>query len=145
MRFWLASRAVPRWLHYWAILTVVAALPLLLLGAQVTTLGAGMVDQQSVREPWHLFTVSFSVEKTLPMDVANTGFNITAGAGWKFRPSVGISAEFGYNRLDLSDNILTAVGVPGGNAHIYSVTLEPNVHFNSRGRVGAYLIGGGGF
>src|SRR5205807_5849640 len=54
--------AIPRWLHYWAILTVVAALPLLLLGAQVTTMGAGMVDRQSLREPWHLFTVSFSIE-----------------------------------------------------------------------------------
>jgi heme A synthase len=52
----------PRWLHRWAILTVCAAFPLLLLGAQVTTLGAGMVDQQSVREPWHVFTVSFSLE-----------------------------------------------------------------------------------
>ena len=57
---WVA--AIPHWLHYWAILTVVAALPLLLLGAQVTTMGAGMVDQQSLREPWHLFTVSFSIE-----------------------------------------------------------------------------------
>jgi heme A synthase len=55
-------RIVPRWLHIWSILTVCAALPLLFLGAQVTTLGAGMVDQQSVREPWHLFTVSFSWE-----------------------------------------------------------------------------------
>ena len=44
---------------------------------------------------------------------ANTGFNITAGAGWKFTPQFGISAEFGYNRLNLSDSILTAAGVPG--------------------------------
>jgi heme A synthase len=53
---------MPRWLHAWAILTVCAALPLLFLGAQVTTMGAGMVDQQSLRTPWHLFTVSFSLE-----------------------------------------------------------------------------------
>jgi hypothetical protein len=76
---------------------------------------------------------------------ANTGFNITAGAGYKFAPQFGISAEFGYNHLDLSDRILTAAGVPGGNAHIYSVTLQPNVHFNAKGRFGAYLTGGGGF
>src|SRR5690242_11182237 len=61
---------------------------------------------------------------------ANTGFNITAGGGMNFTPHFGVSAEFGYNRLDLSDNILSAVGVPGGNAHIYSVTLEPTVHLN---------------
>jgi len=76
---------------------------------------------------------------------ANTGFNITAGAGYKFVPQFQISAEFGYNRLDLSDRILTAAGVPGGNAHIYSVTLQPSVHFNAKGRLGAYLIGGGGY
>ncbi len=76
---------------------------------------------------------------------ANTGFNITAGLGYKFVPQFGISAEFGYNRLDLSDNVLTTAGVPGGNAHIYSATLEPTVHFNPKGRFGAYVIGGGGY
>jgi hypothetical protein len=65
--------------------------------------------------------------------------------GYKFVPSFGISAEFGYNRLGLSDRILTNANVPGGNAHIYSVTLEPTIHFNGTGRFGAYLIGGGGF
>src|SRR5262249_32483945 len=49
---------VPRWLHVWAILTACAALPLVLLGAEVTTRQVGMVDTQSVRMPWHLFTVS---------------------------------------------------------------------------------------
>jgi opacity protein-like surface antigen len=78
-------------------------------------------------------------------DRAKTGFNITAGAGYKFVPQFGISAEFGYNRLNLSDNILTRAGVPGGNAHIYSVTLQPIVHFNPKGRFGAFLTGGGGY
>ena len=76
---------------------------------------------------------------------ADTGFNVTAGGGINFAPSFGISAEFGYNRLDLSNGVLTSVGVPGGNAHIYSVTLEPTYHLNPHGRFGAYLIGGGGF
>ena len=76
---------------------------------------------------------------------ADTGFNITAGGGLNFAPQFGISAEFGYNRLDLSNGALNAVGVPGGNAHIYSVTLEPTFHLNPHGRFGAYLIGGGGF
>jgi heme A synthase len=49
---------IPRWLHIWAIVTACAALPLVLLGAEVTTRQVGMVDSQSVRTPWHLFTVS---------------------------------------------------------------------------------------
>jgi hypothetical protein len=76
---------------------------------------------------------------------ANTGFNITAGAGMNFVPQFGISAEFGYNRLNLSDGVLSLAGVPGGNAHVYSVTLEPTVHLNPHGRFGAYVLGGGGF
>jgi heme A synthase len=39
------------------VLTVCAALPLLLLGAEVTTKKVGMVDPVGLREPWHLFTI----------------------------------------------------------------------------------------
>jgi cytochrome c oxidase assembly protein subunit 15 len=49
--------STPRWLHYWAVLTVCAAVPLLLLGAEVTTKKVGMVDPVGMREPWHLFVV----------------------------------------------------------------------------------------
>jgi len=48
---------VPRWIHRWAVLTVCAALPLVVLGAEVTTKQVGMADPQSVRTPWHIFTV----------------------------------------------------------------------------------------
>lgn len=46
-----------RWLHYLAILTVLTALPLLLLGAEVTSRQAGMVDAQGLRLPWHIALV----------------------------------------------------------------------------------------
>ncbi len=49
--------ACPRWLHRWAVLTVCTTVPLLLLGAEVTTKQVGMVDPVGFREPWHLFTV----------------------------------------------------------------------------------------
>ncbi len=49
--------SAPRWLHAWAILTVCATLPLLLLGTEVTTKKVGMVDPQGFREPWHLWMV----------------------------------------------------------------------------------------
>src|SRR5712691_7039217 len=51
-----ASAGTPRWLHAVAVATAVAALPLLFLGAEVTTKQAGLVDQQGLRQPWHLFT-----------------------------------------------------------------------------------------
>src|SRR5262249_35026987 len=49
---------VPRWLHWWAVFTVLAALPLLLLGAEVTTRKVGMVDSVGMRSPLHLFEVA---------------------------------------------------------------------------------------
>jgi cytochrome c oxidase assembly protein subunit 15 len=48
---------VPRWLHGWAVLTACAALPLIALGAEVTTKQVGMADKQAVREPWYLLTL----------------------------------------------------------------------------------------
>jgi hypothetical protein len=76
---------------------------------------------------------------------ANVGFNITAGAGYNFSPYFGVLGEFGYDRLGLSSTFLNAAGVPDGNGHMYSVTLQPIVHLNPKGRVGAYVTGGGGY
>jgi cytochrome c oxidase assembly protein subunit 15 len=45
----------PRWLHYWAVLTVCATLALLFLGANVTTLQVGMADPDWPSHPLHLF------------------------------------------------------------------------------------------
>ncbi len=44
----------PRWLHALAVLTVLATLPLLFLGAEVTTKGVGMVDPVGYHSPWSL-------------------------------------------------------------------------------------------
>ncbi len=41
----------PRWLHWCALATVCAALPLLLLGAFVTSMGVGMADQRGLVNP----------------------------------------------------------------------------------------------
>ena len=66
-----ASRPVPRWLHVWAIATVVVAALLLILGEMVTTLRAGMVDPDWPTRPWHLaldptdrWTIGYLVEHT---------------------------------------------------------------------------------
>jgi|SRR5262245_12685993 len=50
----LVARPVPRWLHVWAILTVVATAVLLLLGGFVTTFRVGMADPIWPTEPWYL-------------------------------------------------------------------------------------------
>lgn len=75
----------------------------------------------------------------------NTGFNVNAGAGINLMSHLGVIGEFGFNRFDLSDRSLLAAGIPGGNTRIYSVTLNPIIHLNPRGRTDAYIIGGGGY
>jgi len=75
----------------------------------------------------------------------DTGFNITAGAGVNLTPHLGIIGEFGFNNLDLSRTALLAAGVPQGSTRIYSLTANPILRFNPRGRFDAYLTGGGGF
>src|SRR5436190_17971839 len=48
----LPTPVPPRWLHGLAVLTVLFTLPLLFLGAGVTSHGAGMVDPEGFRPPW---------------------------------------------------------------------------------------------
>lgn len=48
---------IPRWLHGWAVLTVLVTLPLLFLGAEVTTKDFGMADPRGFRPPWELIQV----------------------------------------------------------------------------------------
>lgn len=45
----------PRWVHAWAVLTALVTLPLLLLGAEVTTKQVGMVDPEWPTPPWQLW------------------------------------------------------------------------------------------
>lgn len=44
---------VPRWLRVLAVVTALLALPLVTLGAEVTTKRVGMVDKVGLRKPWH--------------------------------------------------------------------------------------------
>lgn len=54
MTFAARTSDYSRALHWWAVLTVCATLPLVILGAEVTTRQKGMVDPVGFRPPWHL-------------------------------------------------------------------------------------------
>lgn len=58
-----SPRLVPRWLHVWAVLTVIATLALLALGQFVTSFGAGMADPVWPTEPWYVFGTASDAEK----------------------------------------------------------------------------------
>jgi heme A synthase len=58
-----SNRLVPRWLHVWAILTVIVTALLLVVGGFVTTFRVGMADPVWPTEPWYLFGISWSEPK----------------------------------------------------------------------------------
>src|SRR5687767_11810716 len=83
------------WLHRWAVLTVCATLPLLLLGAEVTTKQVGMVDAVGFRPPWHMLTVplrerglGFVIEHShrLAGFVVGTCIIVLAVGLWRWEP-----------------------------------------------------------
>jgi hypothetical protein len=73
------------------------------------------------------------------------GGNITVGAGWMVNKWAGILAEYHFDRTGLSDNVLAAANEPGGNVHVWSLTLDPIIYYKNSGRFGGYITGGGGF
>src|SRR5262245_56067041 len=58
----VAADLPPRWLGWWSVLTLVAALALLALGGLVTTLRAGMADPEWPTVPWYLLLNARQIE-----------------------------------------------------------------------------------
>jgi hypothetical protein len=108
-------------------------------------LAAGMLGAQ---EPTTGFT--FNIGAGFTQGVGNTGrnldmgWNVRAGAGWNFSPYVGAMVDLGYDHLGINSTTLANIGVPGGDVHIISATVDPVVHLNPKGRVDFYVTGGGG-
>jgi cytochrome c oxidase assembly protein subunit 15 len=59
----LATSGSSRWPHRWAVVTVCAAVPLLLLGAEVTTKDVGMTDPKGFHLPWVLVSYLINVAR----------------------------------------------------------------------------------
>lgn len=72
------------------------------------------------------------------------GWNVQAGAGINIVPWLGVMGQFMYTESGLSSSFLQSINVPGGNFRMWGFSLDPVVHFNPRGRLDFYLIGGPG-
>jgi len=75
----------------------------------------------------------------------DTGLNFTANGGVNIVDRFALKLEYGYNQLGISSAVLSNVGVPGGGAHIHSLTLQPEIRFNPKGRLDGYVTFGGGY
>ena len=87
-----------------------------------------------------------------------------AGGGYNFNKKFGVIVQYDYDKFSLTSgnlarqfarytslNLIDQNGQPvsfaglDGNAHIWSITLNPIYHFYQSDAVGAYVVGGGGF
>lgn len=73
------------------------------------------------------------------------GYNIKLGGGWNFNRHFGALLEYEFNRTGIPNNVLSAVGAPQGNVHLWGITLDPVYYYKTGGAWGGYVTGGGGF
>jgi hypothetical protein len=73
------------------------------------------------------------------------GGNLTVGAGQHINSHLTLLAEYQFIDDKLPGRIIAETGATGGNAHIWSLTLDPVYDFNPKGHNSVYVTGGGGF
>ena len=73
------------------------------------------------------------------------GGNFTVAGGMHFSRGVSLLAEYQFIGDKLPGNLIAETGANGGDAHIWSLTLDPVIDFFPKARNGVYVTGGGGF
>jgi len=73
------------------------------------------------------------------------GGNFTGGLGLRFSPRFSLLGEYQFMDDKLPGSFIAAVGTQGGNAHIWSLTLDPVIDLFPKSVNSVYVTGGGGF
>lgn len=73
------------------------------------------------------------------------GGNFTGGAGYRFSRHLSLLAEYQFIDDKLPGAIISEAGATGGNAHIWSLTLDPVIDLFPAHTNDLYVTGGGGF
>src|SRR4051812_49677820 len=112
----------------------------------LSTLTTTALSQENTQWHHYNFNVGGGVTPMVGADASrlNTGWNFVAGGGYNFTRSLGIVGEYMVNQMGVSNGVLQQLNVPGGSGTIWSLTANPTLRINPNGRVGGYLIGGGG-
>jgi opacity protein-like surface antigen len=115
----------------------------------VIALIAIMVPAISFGQSEHPFTLNLGAGVTpLTGDISHrldNGWHIGVGAGVNITRYLSASVDYGYHGLGVGSRLLQDAQVPDGNAHIWSVTVNPRVHLNHIGRFDPYVVGGVGY
>lgn len=73
------------------------------------------------------------------------GGNFTLGGGVRINPYFKLLLEYQFIDDKLPGALIAETGANGGNAHIWSFTLDPVVDLMPKRSNGVYITGGGGF
>jgi hypothetical protein len=116
----------------------------LILSSCLGLLAGGVLGAQEVPR----FTFDLGAGFTQP--VGNTGrhldegWNVKGGVGYNFSPYFGTMLQLDYNSFGINSATLNNIGVPGGDLHVFSATIDPIVHLTPKHHADVYIIGGGG-
>ena len=72
------------------------------------------------------------------------GWNVEAGGGVNASRYLGVELQFNFNDLGVNGTTLSNLNFPDGAMRMWSVTLDPVIHFAPSNRFNPYIIGGGG-
>jgi opacity protein-like surface antigen len=75
----------------------------------------------------------------------NSGWHITFGGGYNFTPHFTTTIDYTYNGFGVSQKVLNEAGVPSGNAHMQSITVNPKLRLNRHSKFDPYVTGGVGY
>jgi hypothetical protein len=108
--------------------------------------------------------VGFTVPTGSSGKELGTNFKFQVGGGYNFSKKFAVLLQYDYDKFGLTGgnldrqfnrynalNLVDDNGNPvdfsglGGNAHVWSITLNPTYTFYQADSLGAYVIGGGGF
>jgi opacity protein-like surface antigen len=72
------------------------------------------------------------------------GWNAEGGVGVNMSRFLGVEAQFNFNDLGVNSSTLNTLNFPDGTMRMWSLTLDPVIHFAPANKFNPYIIGGGG-
>ena len=75
----------------------------------------------------------------------NNGWHVTFGGGYNVTSHFTASLNYTYHGFGVSKKVLEEADVPGGNAHLWSITVDPKLRLSRHMKFDPYVVGGVGY
>ena len=75
----------------------------------------------------------------------DNGWHLTGGAGYNLHGPFSLGLQFTYNGLGVNRSTLSQAGAPNGDAHLWSLTVDPKMQLPFASKFKPYVVGGVGY